>query len=48
VLKRLDGWMDEIGEYDPLQGMSPVVCTLMFEEMWVPVLYGGTFLCIGW
>ena len=36
----MDGWMDEIGEYDPLQGMLPVVCTLMFEEMWVPVLYG--------
>ena len=39
MLERLDGWVDEIGEYDPLQGMLPVVCTLIFE-MWVQVLKG--------
>lgn len=39
MLEHLDGWVDEIGEYDPLQGMLPVVCTLIFE-MWVQVLKG--------
>ena len=43
------GWTDEIGEYDPLQGMLPVVCTLIFG-MWVQVVYGYMvhLFCIDW